>query len=80
MRLRLVEGAWIKTNDVAKRLDAGRSSYSKPSTSETLELLCFLHLKQDQHFQFVKGYLKEKTQALENKIDNLDAKVYSEFT
>ena len=82
MKLRLVKGAWVKTDDSTGRLDAGGSKSSEPSASfnETLELLHSLHLKQGQHFQFVKGYLKGHTKALETKIDNLEEKVDGEFT
>ena len=58
MRLRLVEGAWIKSDDGVRRLDGGESSSSASSTNETLALLCSLHLKQDQHFQSIKEHLK----------------------
>ena len=50
MRLRLVEGAWIKINDGVRRLNDGESSFFPPFTNETLALLHSLHLKQDQHF------------------------------
>ena len=80
MKLRLVEGAWIKTDDGGTFLAGEGSSSSATPSNEVLTLLRNLHLKQDQHFKSLKDYLKERTQELETKIESLDVKVDGEFT
>ena len=62
MKLRLVKGAWVRIDGlVVRRFKVGGSSSFEPctTTNETLELLRNLHLKQYQHYKFLKGYIKE---------------------
>ena len=70
MKLQLVNDAWVRPDG---RTDAGASSSSMPfvSSTEVLELLRSLHLKQDTHLRHLQG--------LETRFDNLGVRLDNEF-
>ena len=73
MKMRLVNGVWIRLDAPSSRkAEASESSSSMPfaSSNEILELLWSLHIKQDNHLGHIQG--------LENRVDNL-VKLDSEF-